>query len=168
MMRARTAALALPFLAFGVAPEAGASSLAELPHSLEIWDNAARLALPTWLKAWLGLLALSFVASLAFVRRHPAARVVALGFLGSHVTVALLDGADLAVMRTGLVSLLHVVFWTPAAVALLRALPSAAPGSPFGIWSRLLLGIIAVAFVFDLRDAGMYLYYQASGHPALM
>ena len=39
-----------------------------LPHALEIWDNAARLALPIWLKAWLGLLAVTFLSSAFFVR----------------------------------------------------------------------------------------------------
>ncbi len=46
----------------------------DLPHALELWDNAARLATPLPLKIWLAFLALTFLSSLFFVRRKPVAR----------------------------------------------------------------------------------------------
>ena len=46
-------------LALALALGLAGSALAEghVPHSLETWDNAARLGLPIWLKGWLGFLA---------------------------------------------------------------------------------------------------------------
>ena len=50
----RAAAFALLLLAVaGALPVAGQEPV---PHALESWDNAARLALPIWLKLWLGVL----------------------------------------------------------------------------------------------------------------
>jgi hypothetical protein len=138
-----------------------------LPHSLEVWDNAARTSLPVWLMAWLGLLVVTFLGSLAFVRHHVAARWVLGGFVLSHGIVAIIEGGGLATMRNGLVSVTHVLGWTLSAVALIGALPSTDPRTPYGFWCRALLAIIAIAFVFDVRDAALYLYYQGVGHPAL-
>lgn len=154
-------------LATGVSLAFGASAAAPVPHSLEVWDHAARTSLPVWLMAWLGLLVVTFLGSLAFVRHHAAARWVLGGFVLSHAIVAIVEGAGLATMRTGLVSVTHVLGWTLSAVALIGALPGTDPRTPYGIWCRVLLAIIAIAFVFDVRDAALYLYYQGVGHPAL-
>jgi hypothetical protein len=136
-----------------------------LPHSLELWDNAARLALPLWLKAWLVLLALTFAASLLFVRRHAAARWALLGFAVSHLIVVVLQAGGLATMRTGLVSLSHVIGWSPVLVILARALPASPARSAYRVWCGMLLGIIGISLIFDVRDASMYLYHLATGHP---
>lgn len=137
-----------------------------LPYALEIWDNAARLALPIWLKAWLGFLALSFLASLAFVRTERTARIVLASFVASHLGLVVLGLAGVTI-RTGLVSLAHIVAWTPGLIALLRTIPTTESGSRFGLWCRTVAAVIIVAFVFDLRDAGSYLYHHAVGHPVL-
>jgi hypothetical protein len=138
-----------------------------IPHSLELWDNAARLALPVFLKGWLFFLAATFLASLAFVRRHPPARWAIAGFAASHLVLVVIGAAELATIRTGLVSLAHSVCWAPVLVVLILALPGTPPRSAYGIWCRMLIAIIAIALVFDVRDAAMYLYYQWAGHPAL-
>ncbi len=136
-----------------------------LPHSLELWDNAARLALPLWLKAWLGLLTLTFAASFLFVRRHAAARWALLGFAVSHIIVVVLQAGGLATMRTGLVSLSHVMGWSPVLVILVREVADAPARSAYRVWCWMLLSIIGVSLIFDLRDAAMYLSYLATGHP---
>lgn len=84
-----------------------------------------------------GLLALTFFASLFFMRRHPAARWAVAGFALSHVLVIAIETTGVVTLRKGLASITHV-----------------------------LLFIIAVSLVFDVRDATMYLYYLATGHPA--
>ena len=159
------AKLSLFFVALLLAGPAAAAG--ELPHALEPWDNAARAAMPTFLRVWLGFLVLSFLTSLVFVRKHAAARWALLGFIASHVAVAAVDLGGVAVMRRGLVSLFHVLCWGPAIVPLLTAAGSAADSPRFQLWSRVLLAVIAIAFLFDLRDAGMYLYYFLTGHPGL-
>jgi hypothetical protein len=155
-------ALAAAGLVAGALPAVAAEPL---PHSLQIWDNAARAAIPTPLKIWLAFLALTFAASLFFVRRHPAARWAAGGFVLSHLVVAAIEFAT--DVRVGAVSLAHVICWTPALVMLARELPVTSTETRYGLWCRVLLGVIALAFVFDLRDAGMFLYYRITGHPGL-
>ena len=165
----------LPLAGLGavwLAATAGAIALAlrdpgPVPHSLELWNNAARTSLPGWLVAWLAGMVATFLASVFFVRRHVPARWVLGGFLASHALVAVLELGGLATMRTGLVSVTHVLGWTPAGIAVLRAIPGSDPGSAFGRWCRLLALVIAIAFVFDVRDAALYLYYLGTGHPAL-
>ena len=136
-----------------------------LPHALQLWDNAARLSLPWWLYIWLGLLLVTFLASLLFVRNHPAARWALAGFAVSHSLVIGLEALDVAVMRKGLVSITHIIGWTPALIALVRTIPKTEWGTPFGVWCRALTFIIAVSLVFDVRDAIAYLTYFAQGHP---
>lgn len=141
--------------------------LEALPHSLQIWDNAARVAISTPLKLWLAFLGLTFASSLFFVRRHPAARWAAGGFVLSHAVVAVIEFGGMTDVRIGVVSLAHVVCWTPALVMLARELRATSIETRYGLWCRVLLAVIAVAFVFDLRDAGMFLYYRITGHPGL-
>ncbi len=151
-------------LACGFAETAAAED--SLPFALEVWDNAARLATPTWLKAWLGFLAFSFVASLAFVKHHGAARWALGGFAASHTLVVLLGVTDGVVLRRGLVSLLHVLCWAPALPPLVISALRDDDFPRFRVWCGVLAAVIATAFVFDLRDGASYLYHWLSGHPA--
>jgi len=159
-MRAIAFALTLGFAGTALAD-------GSVPHSLETWDNAARLGLPLWLKAWLGFLAISFLASLFFVRDRPAARAVAIGFAVSHVLVIGIEASEVTRLTTGLVSLTHAIGWTPALFVMLREPGRTEPMTHYGWWSRQMLFVLVAALIFDYRDAGMYLYYQLTGHPAL-
>lgn len=138
-----------------------------LPYTLRVWDMAARLSLPWWLYLWLGLLVATFLASLRFVGRHPAARWAIGGFVVSHALVAFIELAGPFTLRFGIVSCTHLIGWTPALLRLRRELRPTAIGTGYGAWVRLMMLVITVAFVFDLRDAGMLIYYVLSGHPAL-
>lgn len=130
--------------------------------ALELWNNEARLSLPTWLAVWLGFLALTFVASILFAWRYPAARWVLAGFIGSHVAVVLIESTDGMVLRAGLVSLLHVIFWTPGLIALIAYRDAIKPPTPYGIWASALLFVYAVAFIFDIRDAIVWTQFALS------
>ena len=137
----------------------------ELPHALQLWDNAARTSLPTFLYAWLGFMLLTYLASIFFVRRERGARWVLAGVLASHALVAVLELGGLATLRKGLVSLTHVLCWTPALVVIVRELPATSRATRYGLWCRLLVAVMALALVFDYRDSAMYLYYWFTGHP---
>lgn len=137
-----------------------------LPHALQIWDNAARLALPLWLKAWLGALAVTSLSSAFFWRRGTAPRVALGGFVASHLLLVVLGLAGFTI-RTGLVSLAHVLCWAAIPFALWPVVRSSATGEPYGLWARALLFLIGVSLVFDVRDAVAFLYFHATGHPAL-
>jgi len=158
----RLASFALVALAAG-----SAAAEAPVPHALETWDNAARTSLPIWLMAWLGFLVLTFLASLFFVKAHVAARIALAGFVVSHALVIAIEQGELLPLSKGLVSVTHAIGWTPALVAMLRELGRSERRTRYGWWCRQMLFVLVVALIFDYRDAGMYLYYRLTGHPAL-
>lgn len=138
-----------------------------LPFALELWDNAARAAMPTGLRIWLGFLLMTFLSSLFFVRHHAAARWAIAGFVASHVIVFSIDASGLAVVRRGLVSLFHVLCWAPALPLLVISALRDADYPRYRVWCGVLVAVIAIAFIFDLRDTASYLYHAVNEHPAL-
>ena len=137
-----------------------------LPHALQLWNNEARTSLPPFLYVWLAFMVSTYLGSLFFARRERGARWVLGGVIASHVLVAVIELGGLATMRKGLVSLTHVLAWTPALVAVARGLPATSLDSRYGRWCRLLVAVMTIALVFDYRDAAAYLYYWIRGHPA--
>ncbi len=137
----------------------------ELPHALQLWNNEARTSLPPLLYVWLAFMISTYLASLFFVRRESGARWVIAGLLASHALVAVLELGGLATMRKGLVSLTHVLAWTPALVVVARGLAKNSVQSWYGVWCRTLVAVMTIALIFAYRDAGAYLYYWARGHP---
>ena len=137
----------------------------ELPHALQLWDNDARTSLPTFLFAWLVFMMSTYLASLFFVRHESGARWVIGGVIVSHALVVLLELGDLATMRKGLVSLTHVIGWTPALFVVARELPRTSTATWYGVWCRVLVPVMGLALVFDYRDAAAYLYQWLAGHP---
>lgn len=129
--------------------------------ALEMWNNDARANLPTWMMAWLGFLALTFLSSVIFAWNHVPARWVLAGFVGSHVATIAIENTEGMVLRAGLVSLLHVVFWTPGLVSLLSNQSDIRFNSAYGIWASILLFVYAVAFTFDIRDGIVWLLFMA-------
>jgi hypothetical protein len=107
----------------------------------------------------------TYLASLFFVRSERGARWVIAGVIVSHALVVVIEAGELATMRKGLVSLTHMIGWTPALVVVARGLPQTPARTLYGKWCRLLVGVMAIALLLDARDTGMYLYYWATGHP---
>ncbi|NEO87653.1 MAG: hypothetical protein F6J87_25850 [Spirulina sp. SIO3F2] len=134
-----------------------------LPKAMRIWDNAARLSLPLGLKVWLGFLVSTFVAALFFVMHHAAARWAIAGFILSHIVVYLLSASKTYTLRRGMVSLLHVVCWSPALGVAIWELMNNWQGSInaslYDLWCGVFVMVVAIAFIFDLRDSGAFVYY---------
>jgi hypothetical protein len=108
---------------------------------------------PVWLRIWLmGILFPVFLASLFFLRRSPEARFAAGGFVLSHVPMMI----HLFDVTVGVVGLMHLVCWSPAAVLLARRQPKVDPKTPFGLWVHAMLFVLVVSLAFDLRDALLY------------
>lgn len=128
--------------------------------ALELWNNDTRTSLPLWLMIWLGFLALTFLSSVAFAWNHVPARWVLASFVGSHVATIAIENTEGMVLRAGLVSLLHVVFWTPGLVSLLSNQSDIRFNSAYGIWASILLFVYAVAFTFDIRDGIVWLLFM--------
>lgn len=124
--------------------------------ALEPWDAAARDALATPVKVWLGLMMLTNLSTIAFLKNHIAARFVFAGFLVSHGIVMVLwnQGAE---VLAGQVSLFHVICWTPGAIALLLRRREIRYPSAYGIWATLSLIFFFGSMLIDVRDATIFL-----------
>ena len=154
--------LKIGFIAFAVGIMFAASACAqEYPSgagALERFDDAARAAIPAPLRIWLMVLLGTFAASIIFVWKKPVARWALVGLL-----VAMLAGGPVFnalgwPMLGGGIALWHLVCWTPVLIVLLLKRPflDSTEWLPFRIWSALLLAVIIISFVFDIRDAWIY------------
>ncbi|MEK6237068.1 MAG: hypothetical protein N2C14_20355 [Planctomycetales bacterium] len=134
-----------------------------LPSALLVWDNSARTSLPLGLRIWLGFLVLTILSSVFFAWDRVPPRWVLGGFILSHVVVFFLSVREHFTLRRGVVSITHVVCWSPGWVAVIMDLFARGLGDAYGGWSLVLVLVIAVSFLFDLRDAGTYLQWLAAG-----
>jgi hypothetical protein len=139
------------------------SSAAATPNAMLVWNNQARLSLPRGLAVWLGFLVVVCLGSGWFVREFAAARWVLGGFVVSHGVVFLLPVVTRFTMRRGFVSLMHVVCWSPGMIATIADAEGRQADAVYAGWSYVLIAVVSISFVFDLRDAGTYLYWLAKG-----
>ena len=101
----------------------------------------------------------AFAAGLLFVWRHSIARWVVGGLLMSVFTTMFILPAMGLTILSGLVALMHVIFWSPGLYLLLTKRPFLQDRSAFAIWSGVITGVILFSFVFDIRDAAIYLHH---------
>jgi len=119
------------------------------------WSGQVEIV-PVWLRIWLlGILFPSFLASLFFLRRSPEARFAAGGFVLSHLPMVF----RLFDVTVGVVGLMHLLCWGPAAILLAKRRPTVELKSPFGAWVHAMLFVLAVSLAFDLRDALLYFVF---------
>lgn len=132
--------------------------------ALETFDGAARSAAPLPLKLWLALLNLSFLAALFFVRKRPIARWALGGMIVAKLTGPPVFAALGLPMLSGSIALWHIVCWTPVLVLLLAAHPflDRKQGHPYRVWSGVMTTVILISFVFDIRDAVIYLHHLST------
>lgn len=126
-------------------------------QALQVWDAAAQANLPTPIKAWLITMAISMLAGLVFVWRRVEARWVVGGFLLGLITTRLLIPQLEIVKLSGLVSLVHLLFWSPGLVLLGIRQPFRDEKSLYAAWSALVTLVILISFYFDIPDAIVYL-----------
>eukprot|EP00439_Symbiodinium_sp_Y106_P087752 s1_g288.t1 len=137
---------------FGLS-EAGAS------YALAEWNMETRLGLPIYLGVWLlGVLLPANLASVFFVKNHVAARWVLGGFFCSHLWLTIVEVTGAFVVQGGLVSLGHIIFWSPAIYALYHYRSEIKLPSAYGIWACVMLVVYGVSMIFDIRDASIWLY----------
>jgi hypothetical protein len=127
--------------------------------ALQRWDASGIALTPTWVKIWLAFLGAAFLSSLFFVRRNVPARWVIIFFVASlFVTPAVFRLLGLPFL-SGSIAIGHLVFWTMPLIILLkeRAFMSAEYGNAYRIWSAAVTFAILFSFVFDIRDAAIYI-----------
>jgi len=126
--------------------------------ALDIWDNAARQALPIQVKVWLGLMMLTNIAAIGFLKNHVAARWVFAGFVLSHGAGIVMAMQGMTLLA-GQVSLLHVIFWTPGMIMLLLRRNEIQYPKAYGIWATLSLTFYFGSMLFDVPDASIYIQH---------
>ncbi|MEP3480709.1 MAG: hypothetical protein ABJZ55_15770 [Fuerstiella sp.] len=142
----------------------GEASAADYPSgagALEQFDAEARAALPPMMKGWLMLLLGTFAASVVFAWKKVEARWALLGLLLAMLAGPAFYSAVGWPMLGGAIALSHLVCWTPVLVvlALRRPFAKREHGKLYRGWSAILLTVIAISFVFDVRDAWIYLQH---------
>ena len=134
------------------------SPAAHAVTALEEWNAGARLALATPVKVWLGLMMLTNIAAIGFLKNHVAARWVFAGFVISHGLVIAMSAQGVSVLA-GQVSLFHIIFWTPGMLMLLRHRDEIQYPKAYGIWATLSLIFYFGSMIFDIPDASIYIQH---------
>ena len=145
------ALLSLAIPAFAAAPyEPGHAAL-------QLWNAEGQARAPQWVQTWLMIMLASFALGLLFVWKRVEARWVVggfiLGLLVSRFGIPALGIAKLS----GLVALVHLVFWMPGLWLMLKNRPFLNERSLYALWSALITGVILFSFLFDIRDAAIYI-----------
>jgi len=133
------------------------ASPAEASFALQEWNMETRLGAPLALKIWLGSMLVANLASVFFLRRHVPARWVLGAFVVSHLWITYAEATGAFVVYGGMVSLGHIIFWTPAILSLLRHRDQIVLPSRYGIWACIMLGFYGISLIFDVRDAGYWI-----------
>lgn len=130
--------------------------------ALEIWDKQGQANAAEWVKIWLKILMASVFLGLFFVWTRVEARWVVGGILLGLIVSRVVLPALPIVKLSGLVALLHLIFWTPGLILLLKNKPFLRGLSPYAVWSGWMLCAILFSFIFDIRDAAIYLHHIAT------
>ncbi len=131
-------------------------------QALQVWNSEGMANTPTVIKIWLYFMLVTFAAGLLFVRKHIEARVVVVG-----VIVALLITKWFApmlgiVVLSGFVALVHLICWSPALFLLLKRRIFIKQRSFYALWCGWVTVVIIISFVFDIRDAAIYVMHMAA------
>lgn len=127
--------------------------------ALDIFNGEGFLATPTWVQAWVVILISCFIVSVYFSWKHPLARWATGGFILSMTmgnTLFTLLGLP---FLGGSIAIMHLVCWSPALLVLLMKRPyfNVDEAISFRIWSGLMVCVLIFSFVFDVRDAVIYI-----------
>lgn len=118
------------------------------------------LGLPPYVLVWLAWLVAVTIIAPAFFVRHREARVV-LYWQAANAVFGVVLWSLVGLVR--LLSLSHVLFWTPAVIYLFRNRPARRQG-PFATWVHLALVSMGISLVLDVVELIRY----ASGARGLM
>jgi|TARA_B110000879_G_scaffold200692_1_gene274939 hypothetical protein len=133
--------------------------------ALQYFDAQGMSVSPIWVQAWVAFMVLTFAIGLfVFAWRQPIARWAAGGFILSASSGAAIFGALGLPFLSGAIAIMHIICWTPALVLLLTRLPFFDPehSQAFKIWAGTLTFVISFSFIFDLRDAVIYIAHFAA------
>lgn len=131
-------------------------------QALQLWNADAKANVPPVVGVWLKVMMVTFVSSLLFVWKHNAARVLLAGVAISMSCGPLIAQSLGLVVLSGYVALMHLIFWSPALFFLLKERAFLKKLTPYSVWAGLAASVIMISFVFDVRDAAIYLTHILS------
>jgi len=143
--------LAVPTLAFGE------TDYTHGHGALQIFDEEGMKNTPQWVMVWIMFMASTFVVGLFFAWKHGIARWVVGCFIAGLIAGEVIGRAFNIPPLSGYIALIHIIFWSPALYQLLSKRPFLGAKTPFSIWSGVMTFVILFSFVFDFRDAFLFL-----------
>lgn len=144
-------------------PSALASELQHGNGALQLFDEEGFANSPAWVQYWIMFMGLSFVCGLLFVWNHPLARWVVGCFVAGLICLEISTSLLGIVPLSGFIACIHLIFWSPALYLLIKQRPIAESRTAFALWSAVITFVIAFSFVFDIRDAFIYLQHSFAG-----
>lgn len=129
-------------------------------QALQIWNADAKANVPPLVGIWLNVMMVTFVSSLLFVWKHNTARILLAGVAISISCGPLIAKSMGLVVLSGYVALMHIIFWSPALFFLLKERAFLKKLTPYSVWAGLAASVITISFVFDVRDATIYLTHM--------
>ena len=129
-------------------------------QALEVWDADAMMNMPQWIKVWLMFMVSVFMLGIVFVKNRVEARWLVGGFVSGLLFSKFAVPALGLVELSGLVALVHLIFWSPALFLLLKNRPFTQSVSFYSVWSGVATACILFSFIFDFRDAYLYLAHM--------
>ena len=128
-------------------------------QALQLFDEQGIANSPAWVRNWILFMGLSFIAGVFFIKEHVIARWVLGGFvLGIIFSMGIAPLLGIPPL-SGFIALCHIIFWGPALYHLLSQRPFLQEISAFSIWSGVMMAVILFSFIFDIRDAVIYLHH---------
>ena len=128
--------------------------------ALQVFDEQGWQATPQWVQVWIGIMAMSFLAGVLFVKNHPPARWLFGGFIAGIVFSQIAFPMFNLLPLSGLVALVHIVFWSPGLYKLIRERAFLGPLNAYSIWAGWIVLVVLFSFFFDFRDAAIYLNHM--------
>jgi hypothetical protein len=105
-------------------------------------------------------MAMSVIAGILFLTNHTPARWLIGGFVAgilfSQIAFPMFDLLPLS----GLIALVHVVFWSPGLYKLIKERAFLGPLSAYSVWAGWIILVVLFSFIFDIRDAAIYLNHM--------
>ena len=127
--------------------------------ALQMWGPEGIAASPLWVQYWLYVMMATFVIGLLFaiIRQRLEAIVLSAGVL-----LSIFGGRFLAdqmgwAYLSGYVALAHLICWSPALYLLLSRRTFLKERSLYAVWAGAATAVVLFSFVFDIRDAAIYL-----------
>ncbi|MFK7872401.1 MAG: hypothetical protein AB8C84_04420 [Oligoflexales bacterium] len=114
---------------------------------------------PIHIQGWVGFLTIIFLSGIYFAKNHKEARYVVLSFIGVVVSKNIIVGIFQVTPLSGLLSVLHLFFWSPILYLSIKNRFFPGHNKIFTIWIGMICATICISFIFDIPSTIAYLTY---------